>query len=252
MRKNALILLTIWMFTAGCSSAIDENGYIYDPWEPMNRKIFAFNNTLDTYMLKPIAESYDTLTPAPVQTGISNFFGNLGDIGSFANSLLQLEFKQSMQILVRVIDNTVYGLGGLVDVATPMGNPRINEDFGKTLAHYGVKSGPYIMLPFLGPSTVRDSIGKAVDSQTTMPLHYLKNAPTFWTLNAINAVQSRAKLLPLEKTLKSEDDKYLLIRDAWLQNRFSQISGTLRSKGVQNAIDDLFRQEAGEHGEQTQ
>lgn len=246
MKKTTFTLLTLLLFAAGCSNAINENGYTYDPWEPVNRKIFAFNNTLDSYLLKPVAEGYEKITPSPVKTGISNFFGNLSDMGSFANSVFQLEFKQSMQILVRVIDNTVYGFGGLVDVATPMGNPKINEDFGKTLAHYGLKSGPYIMLPFLGPSTVRDGIGRAIDAQTTAPLHYLKNDKIFWSMAGVNAVQSRSKLLPLEKTFKSENDKYALIRDAWLQNRFSQINGTLRSKGVQNAIDDLFRQEAEE------
>ena len=107
MKKHLLALIAAAGLLTACSSAIDANGYTYDPWEPFNRKVFVFNDTVDTYLLKPIATGYDTITPAPVKKGISNFFGNLGDVGSFANSLLQLKFRQSLQILARVIDNTV-------------------------------------------------------------------------------------------------------------------------------------------------
>ena len=142
MKKHLLALIAAAGLLTACSSAIDANGYTYDPWEPFNRKVFVFNDTLDTYLLKPLATGYDTIPPGPVKKGVSNFFGNLGDVGSLANSLLQLKFRQSLQILARVIDNTVYGLGGLIDVATPMGNPKIHEDFGTTLAHYGHQRHP--------------------------------------------------------------------------------------------------------------
>ncbi|MDO4642447.1 MAG: VacJ family lipoprotein [Cardiobacteriaceae bacterium] len=245
MKKATLPIVTaLCLFLFGCSSAIDANGYSYDPWEPFNRKVFVFNDTLDTYLLKPIATGYDTVTPRPIKTGISNFFGNLDDVGSFANSLVQLEFKKSLHILVRIIDNTVFGLGGLIDVATPMGNPKIKEDFGKTLAHYGVKSGPFLMLPVLGPSTVRDGFGRGVDLRFTAPLYYLDNDVAYWTLNSVNAIQNRAQLLQLEKNVgDTGQDKYLLVRDAWLQYRFGEVTGEQRSQGAQKAIDDIFSQE---------
>ena len=253
MRFGLPVVLSVSFMLTACSSAIDERGFSYDPWEPVNRKVFVFNDTLDTYLLKPIAKGYDVVTPKPVKTGVSNFFGNLDDMGSFVNSVLQLEFRKSLQILARVINNTVFGLGGLFDVATPMGNPKISEDFGKTLAHYGVKSGPFVVLPFLGPSTVRDGFGRAVDMQVSAPLHYVRDDKVYWSLTGVNVVQSRAKLLPLEKTMDAAgSDKYLLMRDAWLQYRFGQVTGELRSKGEQEALDDVFRQEQEQAGEQTQ
>ena len=253
MRFGLPVVLSVSFMLTACSSAIDERGFSYDPWEPVNRKVFVFNDTLDTYLLKPIAKGYDVVTPKPVKTGVSNFFGNLDDMGSFVNSVLQLEFRKSLQILARVINNTVFGLGGLFDVATPMGNPKISEDFGKTLAHYGVKSGPFVVLPFLGPSTVRDGFGRAVDMQVSAPLHYVRDDKVYWSLTGVNVVQSRAKLLPLEKTMDAAgSDKYLLMRDAWLQYRFGQVTGELRSKGEQEALDDVFRQEQEQAGEQAQ
>ena len=246
MKKHLLALITAASLLTACSSAIDERGYTYDPWEPFNRKVFAFNDTVDTYLLKPIATGYDTITPGPVKKGISNFFGNLGDVGSLANSLLQLKFRQSLQILARVIDNTVYGLGGLIDVATPMGNPKIHEDFGTTLAHYGVNSGPFLMLPLFGPSTVRDGFGRIVDTATTPQRLTYHNKAGYWTLTAINGIQTRAQLLPLEKVAGEQPtDKSTLVRDTWLQYRFGQITGEQRSAGAQKELDDIFEQEQG-------
>ena len=151
MIRNPLLALTAALWLAACSNAIDERGYTHDPLEPLNRVIFTFNDALDTTLLKPISNVYDFVTPRVVQNRVNNFFGNLEDVGAFANSLFQLEIKQSLQVLARVINNTVFGLGGLFDVATPMGNPKIHADFGSTLEHYGVKSGPYLVLPILGP-----------------------------------------------------------------------------------------------------
>ena len=244
MKKHLLALIAAAGLLTACSSAIDANGYTYDPWEPFNRKVFVFNDTLDTYLLKPLATGYDTITPGPVKKGVSNFFGNLGDVGSFANSLLQLKFRQSLQILARVIDNTVYGLGGLIDVATPMGNPKIHEDFGTTLAHYGVNSGPFLMLPLFGPSTVRDGFGRVVDTAATPQRLAIGDHREYWTLTAINGIQTRAQLLPLEKVATDQPtDKYTLVRDTWLQYRFGQVTGEQRSAGEQKALDDIFEQE---------
>ena len=244
MKKHLLALIAAAGLLTTCSSAIDANGYTYDPWEPFNRKVFVFNDTLDTYLLKPLATGYDTITPGPVKKGVSNFFGNLGDVGSLANSLLQLKFRQSLQILARVIDNTVYGLGGLIDVATPMGNPKIHEDFGTTLAHYGVNSGPFLMLPLFGPSTVRDGFGRVVDTATAPQRLAIDDKTAYWTLTAVNGIQTRAQLLPLEKVATDQPtDKYTLVRDTWLQYRFGQVTGEQRSTGAQKELDDIFEQE---------
>ena len=227
---------------AACSNAIDENGYTVDPLEPMNRVIFTFNEALDTTLLKPLSNAYDFVTPRVVQNRVNNFFGNLDDVGAFANSLLQLEFKQSLQVLARVINNTVFGLGGLFDVATPMGNPKIHADFGSTLEHYGVKSGPYVVLPFFGPSTVRDAAGRVVDSALYPPT-YLEPERDRWIAYGVDTLQGRANLLKAEKALDPESDRYALIRDTWLQYRWAQLYGDAARDAQQSAMDDIFADE---------
>ena len=127
-----------------------------------------------------------------------------------------------------------------------MGNPKINEDFGTTLAHYGVNSGPFLMLPLFGPSTVRDGFGRIVDTATTPQRLTYHNKAGYWTLTAINGIQTRAQLLPLEKVAGEQPtDKYTLVRDTWLQYRFGQITGEQRSAGAQKELDDIFEQEQG-------
>lgn len=240
-RKIPLFLAALFMLGA-CSNAIDEHGYTYDPLEPMNRVIFTFNDALDTTLLKPISNVYDFVTPRVVQNRVNNFFGNLEDVGAFANSLFQLEFKQSLQVLARVINNTVFGLGGLFDVATPMGNPKIHADFGSTLEHYGVKSGPYLVLPLLGPSTVRDGAGRIVDTALS-PVSYLEPERHTWIARGISTIQRRANLLKAEKALDPESDRYALIRDTWLQYRWVQLYGEQASQARDQAMDDIFADE---------
>lgn len=248
MKKCHLLALSLWL--GACSNAIDEYGYTLDPLEPVNRVIFTFNDALDTTLLKPVSQLYDFVTPRPVQTGVNNFFGNLDDVGAFANSLFQLKFKQSMQVLARVINNTVFGLGGIFDVATPMGNAKIHTDFGGTLAHYGVKSGPYIMLPLLGPSTVRDAGGRGVDAFTTAPLGYLEPERHRWAARGVQSVQGRANLLKAEQAIGRDEhtDRYALIRDSWLQYRWAQLYGEEAKSAKQDAMDAIFADELGEGG----
>lgn len=248
MKKLPILVLSASL--AACSSAIDEYGYTLDPLEPMNRVIFTFNDALDTTLLKPVSQAYDFITPRPVQNRVNNFFGNLDDVGAFANSLFQLKFRQSMQVLARVINNTVFGLGGLFDVATPMGNPKIHADFGSTLDHYGVKSGPYVVLPLLGPSTVRDAGGRAVDAFTTAPLGYLEPERHRWVARGVQTVQTRANLLKAESALgrDQQTDRYALIRDSWLQYRWAQLYGEDAKSAKQDAMDAIFADELGETG----
>ena len=224
---------------AGCTSAIDPQGYTNDPWEPMNRGVFAFNETLDKAVLKPVAQSYEFVFPQPLRTGVANFFSNLGDLGSLVNAILQLDGKASAGIAARVIDNTFFGLGGLFDVATAMGNPKIPRDFGTTLAHYGLRSGPYLVLPIFGPSTLRDGIGRIPDHYLS-PITYLPKASTRWQLTGSNAVQTRAAYLPLERQLEgTSTDKYATIRDSWLQQRWARLGTPVRA-AQQEDIDALF------------
>jgi phospholipid-binding lipoprotein MlaA len=135
----------------------------YDPWEGMNRKIYNFNAIFDEYVFLPVVRGYEFVMPELAQTGVSNFFRNLTEVTNLMNTLLQLKGEKFMRTLGRIIVNSTVGLGGLIDVATLNGAERVNEDFGQTLGFYGVGPGPYLMLPLLGPSTVRDASGLAVD-----------------------------------------------------------------------------------------
>lgn len=231
------------LLLCACSSVIDEQGYTHDPWEGFNRKVFWFNRGLDKMILKPAAMAYDTAMPEPLERGVSNFFSNLGDVKSFANCILQGKFEQSAYVLARILNNTVFGLCGFFDVATPMGNKKIYEDFGSTLAHYGVKSGPYIMLPLFGPSTLRDSTTIVVDAPFD-PVAYVNKTSRRWHLSALKAVQMRANLLDVEKSLTSQPvDEYLIIRDSWLQFRQNQINHGEADEAQADSFDYLFEEE---------
>lgn len=240
---QALLCGAAFALTA-CSSAIDSDGYTYDPWEPMNRSIFSFNEALDTTLLKPIATGYDFIVPDPVQSGVDNFFNNIADMGAIINSVLQLKFEQAAWATARVINNTVYGLGGVFDVGTALGNKRIHADFSSTLAHYGVNSGPYLVLPVLGPSTPRDAFGRLVDKVAVDPMDYVNNDGVSWSAFALNGINTRAKLLDVEKAMGDDvGDKYTLIRDSWVQHRWSRLNDGKRNVRQQQAIDAVFESE---------
>ena len=187
-----------------------------DPWESINRPIFRFNDTVDTYALKPIAQGYQWVTPQFLQDGVHNIFQNLGDVTNLANNILQLKPHAAGVDTARLIVNTTFGLGGFFDVGTKMGLQRNDEDFGQTLGYWGVGSGPYVMLPLLGPSTVRDALGKYPDTYTE-PYRYVNHVPTRNTTRGVDVVDTRASLLQAEKMIRG--DKYTFIRNAYLQNR---------------------------------
>jgi phospholipid-binding lipoprotein MlaA len=187
-----------------------------DPWESINRPIFRFNDTLDTYALKPIAQGYQYIAPQFVEDGVHNFFNNIGDVGNLANNVLQAKPAAAGVDTARLIFNTTFGLLGFIDVGTKMGLQRNDEDFGQTLGYWGVGSGPFVMLPLLGPSTVRDAIAKYPDTYTS-PYRYIDYVPTRNTAFGINLVDTRASLLSAERLISG--DKYTFIRNAYLQNR---------------------------------
>jgi len=176
-------LLIAWL-AAGCT-AMTDRAEAYDPWEGMNRKTFAFNDAIDRAVLKPVAQGYQKVTPGFVQEGVNNFFGNLEDVGTGINNFLQGKFAEGVSDTGRIVVNTVLGVFGLWDVATPMGLEKHDEDFGQTLGAWGVYPGPYFVIPLLGPSTVRDAPARFVDPQWYWP-KYIDNdrstgASSGWT-----------------------------------------------------------------------
>lgn len=187
-----------------------------DPWEGFNRAIFRFNDTLDTYALKPVAKGYQAVTPQFLEDGVHNVFSNIGDVGNLANDLFQAKFHNAGVDTGRLIFNTSFGLLGFFDVATRMGLQRNDEDFGQTMGYWGVGSGPYLVLPFFGPSTVRDAGGMVPDSYLG-PYPYIDHVPTRNVTRAVDVVDTRATLLSAERLITG--DKYIFIRNAYLQNR---------------------------------
>jgi phospholipid-binding lipoprotein MlaA len=187
-----------------------------DPWEGVNRAIFRFNDIVDTYALKPIAQGYEFITPQFLEDGIHNMFKNVGEVTNFANDVLQAKPEAAGVDTARLIFNTTFGLLGFFDVGTKMGLQRNDEDFGQTLGHWGVSSGPFVMLPLLGPSTVRDAFAKYPDTYT-QPWRYIDHVPTRNTALGVSIVDTRASLLSAEKLING--DKYIFIRNAYLQNR---------------------------------
>ena len=187
-----------------------------DPWESVNRVTFRFNDIIDTYALKPIAQGYQFVAPQFVEDGVHNFFNNIGDVGNFANNVLQAKPAAAGVDTARLIFNTTFGLLGFIDVGTKMGLQRSDEDFGQTLGYWGVQSGPYVVIPLLGPSTVRDAIAKYPDTYTS-PYKYIDHVPTRNTALGVNLVDTRASLLSAERLING--DKYIFIRNAFLQNR---------------------------------
>lgn len=190
-----------------------------DPFEPFNRSVTRFNDGLDEAIVKPVAQAYQNTVPSPIRTGVNNFFGNLSDAWSFVNNVLQAKPQAAVDSFMRVSVNTLIGLGGVLDWATPMGIERHSEDFGKTLGHWGVAAGPYLVLPVLGPSTVRDAAARVVDAQGDLVLQVDKVSVRN-SLYVLRAVDLRANLLRAGEVLdQAALDKYSFTRDAYLQRR---------------------------------
>ncbi|HDP90080.1 MAG TPA: VacJ family lipoprotein, partial [Thioalkalivibrio sp.] len=190
-----------------------------DPWEGYNRAMFEFNDSVDRAVLKPVAKGYRAVTPKAVDRSVTNFFANVGDIPNAFNNALQGKLTASLQDLNRVVYNTTFGLGGLFDVASHMGLPRHDEDFGQTLGVWGVNAGPYFVLPILGPSTVRDAGGRVVDGWAH-PLGQIDDERLAWSLAALKLIDLRADLLDVERMVDDVAyDRYVTIRNAYLDRR---------------------------------
>lgn len=196
-----------------------------DPFEAFNRKVYAFNDKVDAAVLRPVAEGYRRAVPEVARTGVDNFFGNLGDVWSALNKLLQGKVVESAQMTLRVATNTVFGLGGLLDPATEFGLERQPEDFGQTLGVWGVPTGPYLVLPLLGPSTVRDTAALPLDRVVASPSRYLGGGMNAKVgITGVQFVAVRAGLLSASKLLGDVAlDQYAFLRDAYLARRRNQL-----------------------------
>lgn len=212
------VILTLAM--TGCASTeYVENER--DPWQGFNRTVYGFNDTLDQALLKPTARGYQAIAPDFVESGVRNFFSNINDVSVAVNNLLQGKVENAFSDVGRVLINTTVGLLGLFDVASDMGLQKHNEDFGQTLSAWGVDSGPYLMLPFFGPSTLRDSTSVPVDNFLLNPINHIdmEKSDRMYVM-AVDVVSVRAELLSLEKTVDEiATDKYSFIREAYLDRR---------------------------------
>jgi phospholipid-binding lipoprotein MlaA len=213
----ALALLTL----TGCATGPNANPR--DPLEPFNRGVYQFNDTVDRAVIKPVATVYRDVLPTPVRTGVTNFFANLQDAWSFVNNSLQLKGEAAGNSLVRFGVNTFLGFGGVLDIATEMQIERHTEDFGQTLGYWGVGAGPYLVLPLMGPSTVRDTAALPVDAQGNL-VAGVSDVSTRNSLTTLNLLNQRSRLLDASKILDQVAlDPYTFTRDAFLQRRQNDV-----------------------------
>jgi phospholipid-binding lipoprotein MlaA len=216
--RPALCLLLI-SSTLGCSTTSEPRDP-RDPWEGFNRTMFEFNDDLDQAVLKPVAQGYKKVMPTVVDDGITNFFDNLDDFVNLFNNLLQLKIEAAVQDFGRITWNTTVGVLGFFDVASSFGFPKHDEDFGQTLGYWGVPSGPYLVLPLLGPSTLRDAPSRLVDRYVQPIRWYDPEQGLRWGLLALQIVDRRADLLAFEELADEiAFDRYVTLRDAFLQRR---------------------------------
>ena len=213
------VALLVAALAIGCATTRDNP----DPWEGFNRKSYAFNDAVDRAVLKPVATGYVKVVPAFAREGVNNFFDNLDDIGTGLNNILQGKPRDGVSDLGRFVVNSVFGVFGLWDVATPLGLEKHNEDFGQTLGVWGVQSGPYLVLPLLGPSSARDAPARIVDPSWFYS-EYVNPESLYWGVWGLDKVRIRANLFQAEGVLKEAAlDQYSFVRDAWLQRRRSQV-----------------------------
>jgi phospholipid-binding lipoprotein MlaA len=232
--RNAALALAATGLISGCATGPDRKPG--DPFEPVNRAVFNFNDGVDRFIAVPVAKGYQKVTPQPLRTAVSNFFSNLGDLTNAANALLQLKITDATEDIMRFAMNSVFGLGGLLDWATPAGLPKHHQDFGLTLGHWGIPSGPYLVLPLFGPSTVRDSMGLIVDVKFN-PLNYMEPAVRN-PLYVLQFVSVRSDLLGATDLLQQAAlDKYSFVRDAYTQQRRARLRGTSDNNALPNYDD---------------
>lgn len=220
-RLGKILVISLLLLLQACATV--KNADVRDPWESMNRSVYNFNEVLDNIAIQPAAKAYNAVLPSPVRTGIHNFVGNLGDVWTLANTALQLKLQASAETFMRITVNTVFGLGGVLDVATEMRLEKRKEDFGQTLGYWGVKPGPYVVLPILGPSTVRDALATPIDMQGDVTQQFNDQA-TRSVLTVTRILDVRSGLLETLDVIKAAAlDPYSFVRDAYLQKRENDV-----------------------------
>lgn len=216
---SALTIVALAGMLGGCATSANPK----DPIEGFNRAMYAFNEGVDTVLIKPVAQGYDAVLPSPVRTGVTNFFGNIADFFVGVNNLLQGKPQQAASDMGRVFINSTLGLLGVIDVATLAGLEKHEEDFGQTLGRWGIGDGAYVVLPIFGPRTVRDTVGFVVD-MVVDPVASVDHVATRNAATLLRLVDTRADLLPADKVIEEAAlDKYSYVRDGYLQRRRNQV-----------------------------
>ena len=246
MFRGLALLLVLWSVTvvAGCATTKANP----DPWEPMNRGTFAFNEFADEWVVSPVARAWRFVLPNVVETGIDNFFENAGSPVAVVNNVLQGELEEGYLQTWRFVLNSTFGIAGFIDVATMIDIPQNDEDFGQTLGFWGVPSGPYLVLPIFGPSTIRGGVGRLGDAAGTYYFSLLPIWATF-LVRGVELINLRARFLEeVDENRRESFDYYVFLRDAYLQNRASRIG---RARGEEEAGpapgDDLYYFEDDEY-----
>ena len=222
--KSILLILSLLITGCATTNVLSDDFNPDDPYEKSNRKVFEFNNKIDKLFLRPVTDFYDRTTPEFAQTSITNFFANLDDIRISINNLLQGNVVESMSDITRFFINSIFGLGGFFDVATEMGLEKHSEDFGQTLGKWGAKPGPYLMLPFLGPSTTRDAFTFVGDTALAPTLSLDENTARVGliSLDLINTYSAFTGIADIESK-----DQYAFLRDAYLERRKYEVNDGL-------------------------
>ena len=224
------------------AAAVAPEAVSYDPWEPMNRRIHAFNNAIDRAVARPIARAYVAVLPVPVRLGVTNFFDNLGSPLTMVNQVLQGRPRDAVQTLGRFVINSTLGIGGVFDPASDLKMKRRSEDFGQTLGIWGWRSSRYVELPLFGPRTVRDVFGLVGDAPLSVTRQVDEDAIRYG-LQGLQLVDTRSQLLSLDVMRQDAADDYALVRNAWMQRRTFQIEGDRRRREQSDSLPDYLEEE---------
>lgn len=237
IRPAAALIVVLSLFFTGCAAAPNAKKDARDPLERVNRASYKVTDAVDRAVLKPVAKGYKAVAPQFVETGVSNFFSNLGQPTVIVNDLLQAKFKAGLSDTGRFLLNSTLGIAGLWDPASGIGLDKHDEDFGQTLGKWGVPSGAYLFIPLYGPSTVRDGAASLVDVYTD-PVHYVERDAIRYGLYGMNLIDTRARLLETDQTLENTFDRYAFVRNAYLQRREYQVTDGAASPIEDEPLED--------------
>lgn len=221
--SRKVVLLVLYLLLSGCATT--GSGDPRDPFEGFNRGVYSFNQAMDTAVFDPLGKIYQAITPDIVDKGVTNFFSNLNDIAVVVNDVLQFKINQALSDTTRFIFNSTIGLLGFFDVSSHIDLPKHDEDFGQTLANWGIGSGPYLVIPFFGPATIRDATGYVVDTGILNPVFYIDDDALRASLLSLNYIDFKADLLSAKKLVSDAAlDEYEFVKNAYFEKRDNQIN----------------------------